>query len=109
MQNLIPKLKQRSIIFKKPGFLSENLKTLTSSNYHRVGAYSYLLLNFCTLFLLNNVYKSMFNFFIFSLDLRLLMKLLETGVYKPGLFNFLQIAQDVNKIKKYRTPFCRHW
>ena len=30
MQNLIPKLKQTSIISRKPGFLSEKLKTLTS-------------------------------------------------------------------------------
>ena len=31
MQNLIPKLRQTSINSKKPGFLSEKLKTLTSS------------------------------------------------------------------------------
>ena len=29
MQNPIPKLRQTSLISKKPGFLSENLKTLT--------------------------------------------------------------------------------
>ena len=34
MQNLIPKLRQTSIISKKPGFLPEKLKILTSSNYH---------------------------------------------------------------------------
>ena len=34
--NPILKLRHRSIISKKPGFLSEKLKTLTSSNYHRV-------------------------------------------------------------------------
>ena len=33
MQNLIPKLRQTSIISKKPGFLSEKSQTLTSSNY----------------------------------------------------------------------------
>ena len=33
MQNLIPKLSQTSFISKKPGFLSEKLKTLMSSNY----------------------------------------------------------------------------
>ena len=32
MQNPIPKLRQISIISKKPCFLSEKLKTLTSSN-----------------------------------------------------------------------------
>ena len=32
----IPKFRQSSIISKKPGYLSEKLKTLTSSNYHEV-------------------------------------------------------------------------
>ena len=36
MQNSIQKFRQSSIIFEKPGILSENLKTLTSSNYPRV-------------------------------------------------------------------------
>ena len=36
MQTLIPKLGQTSLISKKPGFLSENLKTLMSSNYPTV-------------------------------------------------------------------------
>ena len=34
MQNPIPKSEQSSIIFEKPGYLSEKLKTLRSSNYH---------------------------------------------------------------------------
>ena len=51
------KLRETSIILKKPGFLFEKLKTLTSSNYHRIQLF---LLKFCTHFLLNNVYKSMF-------------------------------------------------
>ena len=36
MQNPIPKLKHTSIISKKPGVLSEKLKTLTSSKYYGV-------------------------------------------------------------------------
>ena len=36
MQNNIQKSRQRSIVFKKPGILSENLKTFTSSNYPAV-------------------------------------------------------------------------
>ena len=36
MQNPMPKLRQTSIISKKPGFLPEELKTLTSSNFHRI-------------------------------------------------------------------------
>ena len=36
MQNTIQKFRQSSIVFEKPGILSENLKTLTSSNYPTV-------------------------------------------------------------------------
>ena len=36
MQNIIQKFRQSSIVFEKPGILSENLKTLTSSNYPEV-------------------------------------------------------------------------
>ena len=35
MQNLVQKSRQSSIVFEKPGILSEKLKTLTSSNYWR--------------------------------------------------------------------------
>ena len=33
MQNTIQKFRQSSIVFEKPNILSENLRTLTSSNY----------------------------------------------------------------------------
>ena len=36
MQNTIRKFSQNSVLFEKPGILSQNLKTLTSSNYHTV-------------------------------------------------------------------------
>ena len=36
MKNTTQKLRQNSIVFEKPGILSENLKTLTSSNYPTV-------------------------------------------------------------------------
>ena len=36
MQNTIQKFRQSSIVFEKPGILSENLKDLTISNYHTV-------------------------------------------------------------------------
>ena len=36
MQNTIQKFGQGSIVFEKPGIPSENLKTLTSSNYPTV-------------------------------------------------------------------------
>ena len=34
MQNPMQKYRQSSIVFEKPGLLSEKLKTLTSSNYN---------------------------------------------------------------------------
>ena len=49
MQNTIQKFRQNSIVFEKPGILSENLKTLTSSNYPTV---QYFLLKLGTRFLL---------------------------------------------------------
>ena len=52
MQNPIPKLRQCSIISEKTGYLSEKLKTLSSSNYYKA---QYFSLKFCTRFLLNNV------------------------------------------------------
>ena len=68
MQIPIPRLRQTSIISKKPVFLSEKLKDLMSSNYHRV---QYFLLKFCTRFLLTNVYKKACEIFLFCLDLEL--------------------------------------
>ena len=63
MRNPIQKFRQSSAVFEKPGFWSEKLKTLTSSNYHRV---QYFWLKLCTHFLLTNVYKRVIGiFFIF--------------------------------------------
>ena len=39
MQNAIKKFRQGSIVFEKSGILSKKLKTLTSSNYHRVNTF----------------------------------------------------------------------
>ena len=49
MENAIQKFRQSSIVFEKPGILSENLKTLTNSNYLTV---QYSLLKLRTPFLL---------------------------------------------------------
>ena len=54
MQNTIQKFRQSSNIFQKPGILSENLKTLTSSKYPTV---QYILLKLRTPFQLTNVNK----------------------------------------------------
>ena len=62
MQNTVKKIRQSSIVFEKPGILSENLKNLTSSNYPTV---QYFLLKLRTRFLLTNVYKRVCGIFKF--------------------------------------------
>ena len=54
MQNTIQKFRQSTIVFKKLGILSKNLKTLTSSNYPTV---LYFLLKLRTRFVYTNVYR----------------------------------------------------
>ena len=99
MRNATQKFRQGPIVFEKPGFLSEKLKTLTSSNYHRVQQF---LLKLRTRFLLTNIYKSVFGifFFLFCLDLELFTKIKKDLVSTESFFTFLLIIQDLNKIKK---------
>ena len=52
MQNAIQTFRQSSIVFEKAGILSENLKTLASSNYPTV---QYFLVKLRTRFLLTIV------------------------------------------------------
>ena len=54
MQNPIHKFRQSTIVFEKPGILSENTKTLTRFNYPTV---QYFLLKLLTSFLLTNAFK----------------------------------------------------
>ena len=77
MQNQIPKLRHTVIISKKPGFLTEKLKTLTSFNTIE---FNIFLLKFCTRFPLSNVYKRMCGIFLFCLDNELLIKVYKTSV-----------------------------
>ena len=97
MQNPIPKFRQSSIMFEKPGYLSEKMKTLTSSNYSK--GY-YFLLKFCTQFLLNNVYKTMFGIFLVMFRSSVINKSIKNECVETRSFLFLQINQDLNKIKK---------
>ena len=62
MQNIIQKFRQSSIVVEKAGFFTENLKTLTSSNYP---TFQYFLLKLHTRFLFTNVYKRYVGFFNF--------------------------------------------
>ena len=96
MRNPISKFRQSSIVFEKPGFLSEKLKTLTSSNYQRV---QYFWLKLRTRFLLTNVYKRMFGIFLFYLDLELFEKIKNDLVFTQSFITFFLITQDLNKKK----------
>ena len=86
MQNPIQKFRQSSIVFEKPGILSENLKTLTSSNYPTV---QYFFLKLGTRFLLTNVYKRVCGtFFYFCLDLELFAKIKKTWFLHTRVLHF---------------------
>ena len=61
MQNTIQKFRQSTIVFEKPDILSENLETLTSSNYPTV---QHFLLKLRTRFLLAKVSKAMCGIFL---------------------------------------------
>ena len=97
MQNTTQKFRQSSIVFEKPGILSENLKTLTCSNYPTV---QYFLLKFRARFLLTNAYKSLCGIFLFHLNLELFAKVKKDLVSTHPFFTLLLITQDLNKTKK---------
>ena len=89
MQNVIQKFRQSSILFfEKPVVLSENLKTLTSSNYPTVQYYLPLPKKWCV------------GFFLFYLDLGLFAKIKKNLVSTHSFFTLLLITQDLNKTKK---------
>ena len=67
MQNPISKLRQNFIISEKPGYLSEKLKTLMDSNYHRVYFFIEILHTFHT-----SQCQGCSGFVLFCLDLELL-------------------------------------
>ena len=107
MQNSLQKFRQSSIVFEKPGILSENLKTLTSTNSPTV---QYFLLKLRKCFLLTNVYKKLCGIFLFDLDLELFEKVKKRPGFYTLFFTLLLITQDLNKIKKkFHKPFCRHY
>ena len=73
MHKLMPKFIQSSIISKKPGYLSEKLKTLPSWNFAHV---SYLTMST----------KGCSEFFLFCLDLQLLIKKCKKWVCRNQVF-----------------------
>ena len=96
MQNPIQNFTQSSIVFKKPGILSENLKALMSSNYPAVQYFFFK--NFAHVSYLPLSVKVCVRFFLFCLDLELFVKIKKTWFLHTCFL--LLITQDLNKIKK---------
>ena len=97
MQNIIQKFGQCSIVFKRPGILFENLKSLTSSNYPTV---QFFCSNFAHVFYLPMSTKGYVRFFLLYLDLELFAKIKKDLVSTHSCFTLLLKTQDLNKIKK---------
>ena len=103
MQNTIQKFRRSTIVSEKPDILSENLKTLTSSNYLTV---QYFWLKLRTRFLLTNAYKRVCGIFFISFRSWVICKNLKRSGFYTLVFTLLLITQDLNKIKKnLRPPF----
>ena len=97
MQNTIQKFRQSSIVFKKPGILSESLKTLRSSNYPTV---QYFLLKLRTRFLLTNVCKGCAVFiYLFTYLLSYLQKIKKT-IFSTHLVFTLFLKNSKSKQNK---------
>ena len=64
---------------------------------------------FCTRFLLSNVYKRVLGIFFILLRTWVINKNVKNKCAETRSFLFLQITQDLNKIKKSRTPVRGHW
>ena len=96
MENHIQKFRQSSVVFEKPGILSENLKTLTSSNYPTV---QYFLLKLFVFYLPMST-KGIVGFFLILVRSELFAKIKKDLVSIHSFFTLLLITQDLNKIKK---------
>ena len=97
MQNAIQKFRQSSIVFEKPGILSENLKTFTSSNtILQFNIFAETSHTFSTYHCL----KKCVGFFLFYLDLELFAKIKKDLVFTHSFFTLLLITPDLNKIEK---------
>ena len=89
MQNTIQKFRQSSFVFDKPGILSENFNTLTSSNYPTV---QYFLLKLRTRFSIYQcLQKCVWDFLKFYLDLVLFAKIKKDLVSTHLSFTLLLI------------------
>ena len=84
MQNLLQKFRQSSIVFEKTDILSENLKTLTSSN--QVQCFSLKLFPHVSCLPMST--KECAGFFLFCLDLELIAKIRKTWFLHTRFLHF---------------------
>ena len=82
MENPIPKLRQTSIISKKPGFLSKKLKAPTTMEFN------IFCWNFAHVFYLVMFTKACVEFFLFCLDLELLINVQKQVCRNQVFINF---------------------
>ena len=104
MQNTIQKFRQSFIVFEKPGILSENLKTLTSSNYPTVQYFfAETLHTFSTYQCLQ---KGVWNFFISFRSWVICKNLKRLGFNTLVFYTFINNSWSIQQNKKNSThPF----
>ena len=122
MQNPIQKFRQNSIVFKKPGILTENLKTLVTSNYPTVQYFGNLQLPYSSLPQLpySSIFfgetqhkfptykclqKRVWDFFCLVQILSDLQKLKRPDFYTLVFYIFINDSRSTQNKKISRTPF----
>ena len=95
MQNILQKFKQSSIVFKKPGILSENLKSWKAPTILQFNIFWW---NFAYIFYLPISSKACVGFFKFHLDLELFTK----NFYTLLFYTFIKNSRS--KQKKQNSP-----
>ena len=100
-----PKFRQCSIILKKPGYLTEKLKTLTSFKHQSLIVFTEI---FANVSYLTMSIKGCSGFFLFCLHLEFFGKIEKTWflqTQKTMFFSFLLKTRNLNKIKKLPNIF----
>ena len=95
MQNSIQKFRQRSIVFVKPGILSENLETDEHQLPYSSIFFAKTLHSFPTYQCPQKGVRALFNFVY--LDLELFAEIKKDLVSAHSFFTLLIITQDLNK------------
>ena len=106
MQNVIQKFRLSSIVFEKPGILSENSKNLTSSNYPTV---QYFLLNFAHVFYLPLSKKRCVGFFYLYTSWVICNNLKRPGFYALVFYTLINNSRSKQYKQKTHTSFCRNY